>query len=230
MSDLHERFEKIRSQIEAACKAAGRSASEVTLIAVSKTQPAEMIEEAYRLGQRDFGENYVQEMDEKAAVLENRGCVGIRWHFIGHLQSNKARDAIAHSTVVHAVSSEKLAIELSRRATRQLEVFIQVNIDREETKSGVSPEEAPALAARISALERIELLGLMCIPSPGSSDAFKRLRDLELKCRPHTRGKLSMGMSQDFEQAIGEGATHVRVGTSIFGSRPSGATGERRAR
>jgi pyridoxal phosphate enzyme (YggS family) len=197
------------------------------LIAVSKTQPIEKIEALYRLGHLDFGENYVQEMVNKAEILEAMGCTGIRWHFLGHLQRNKVKSLVRFVHAVHSVDSEALGRELAKRwgeAGRpgRLKVFIQVNIDLEETKSGVVPEDAPALAEALARFPELELAGLMCIPNPDmnpSGQAFEELRELEEQCRPHTHGELSMGMSQDFEAAIREGATHIRVGTALFGVR-----------
>lgn len=212
-----ERLQTIRSRIPAG----------VTLIAVSKTHPLEAIEELYALGQRDFGENYAQEMIEKAAGLRARGYSEIRWHFIGHLQTNKVKLILPHVHAVHSVDSERLAAELSKRhmasqAATKLSIFLEVNIDGEGSKTGVTPSDAPAIAARISAMPGLQLEGLMCIPTKEGSDhavPFKALRELERRCRPHTNGKLSMGMTSDFEAAIREGSTHVRVGTALFGPR-----------
>ena len=212
-------YERVKARIPA----------HVTLIAVSKLQSVAAIRELYELGQRDFGENYVQELRDKAEKLEASGCHGIRWHFIGHLQTNKVRLLIPHVFAVHSLDSIKLARELERcwkSAGREnrLPVFIEVNIDQESSKSGVSPGETAALAQELSDFSALKLEGLMCVPKSGSGEkptagAFSRLKDLELRCRPFSGAKLSMGMSSDFEVAITEGATHVRVGTALFGER-----------
>ncbi len=198
----------------------------VDLLAVSKGQPDGAIESLYRVGHKDFGENYAQELAEKARKLKNRGIRDLKWHFIGHLQTNKVKSIIPFISSVHSVHSEKLARELAKQwkaAKRpgRLPVFLEINIDAEESKSGIDPEDAPALAAKVAALPELELKGLMCIPKTDgdAAGAFRRLKQLEERCRPHTAGGLSMGMSGDFEPAVREGATHVRVGTAIFGER-----------
>jgi hypothetical protein len=212
---LEARYRAIASKVPAG----------VTLVAVSKGQPASAIAELYKLGHRDFGENYAQELVAKAEELH--ACYDLRWHFIGHLQSNKAKLLMPHLHSVHSVDSIKLARELAKRWKEQdrdgkLPTFLEVNIDGESSKTGLMPDQVASLAERIAdEFRELELQGLMCIPNPeGAGAAFAHLRALELKCQPHTRGKLSMGMTQDFEQAIREGATHVRVGTAIFGPRP----------
>lgn len=219
MTSTQERFLAIRSRFEAALKQAGRGLDSAVLIAVSKIQPASAVKELWDLGHRDFGENYVQELLEKASELERMGCTGIRWHFIGHLQTNKVKAVLGLHPIIHAVDSEKLAREIHKRAGAQVPVFLEVNLDGESTKSGVSPQDAPPLSKIVSELPALQLQGLMCIPAPGNAGAFKQLRELESVCRPHTHGALSMGMTQDFEAALAEGATHVRVGTAIFGER-----------
>lgn len=207
-----------------------RKIGKTTLIAVSKTQPVESIEALYHLGHRDFGENYVQELVEKAEKLRAAGCDGIRWHFIGHLQTNKVKSLIPHLHAVHSVDSEKLALELAKRWKAEcsdcfpLPCFIEVNIDREPTKAGVMPDDVVALATKLAKNPSIKLMGLMAIPTATqnpeqSAGAFTRLRELEIQCHPHTAGNLSMGMSSDFEVALQHGATHIRVGTALFGQR-----------
>ncbi|MEO5971011.1 MAG: YggS family pyridoxal phosphate-dependent enzyme [Bdellovibrionia bacterium] len=200
----------------------------VTLIAVSKRQSVDAIEELYRLGQRDFGENYVQELITKAEELNRRGCHEIRWHFIGHLQTNKVKSLIPWVSCVHTVDSTRIAQELAKKwviAGREgrLPVFIEVNTDREETKSGVNPDEVLPLCEKIAQYPVLEVLGLMCIP-PLEGDPTSRFKDLaalERRLRPYSQGMLSMGMSGDFATAIAEGATHIRVGTALFGPRIS---------
>lgn len=215
LNNLGDNFREIRAKIPASA----------TLIAVSKTKSADDVEALYRLGQRDFGENYVQELLEKAASLEERGCNAIRWHFIGHLQTNKVKSLIPIIHSIHSVDSLKLAEEISKRAgSRKIPCYLSVNIDQEESKSGFAPEQVPEAARSISTLPGIDLLGLMCIPAPRSNPEdqripFAALRELEKSCRPHTQGALSMGMSDDFEAALQEGSTSVRIGTLIFGSR-----------
>ncbi|MFL5261134.1 MAG: YggS family pyridoxal phosphate-dependent enzyme [Anaeromyxobacteraceae bacterium] len=200
----------------------------VTLVAVSKTQPAEAIREAYAAGQRDFGENYAQEWRDKAAALADLD--GLVWHFIGALQTNKVKyllpaEAGAPAAAwVHTVDRLPLAEELSKRAARRgvrLRVLLEVNVAAEASKAGATPEEVGALAERVRTLPGLELRGLMCIP-PAEGDPrphFARLRAL----RDDLGGglaDLSMGMSGDYEAAIAEGSTLVRVGTAIFGARP----------
>lgn len=217
MAELEKRYREIRARVP----------SSVRLIAVSKTQPASAIQELYRLGQRDFGENYVQELVEKAADLEARGCTEIRWHFIGHLQTNKVKALVPIVHAIHSIDSTKLGREISKRAEaagRKLECFLEINIDEEESKSGFAPDVAAVAAKELSALPGLSLRGLMCIPAPRKDaenlrPVFKRMRKIEENCRPYTHGELSMGMSDDFEIAITEGATKVRIGTSIFGAR-----------
>jgi pyridoxal phosphate enzyme (YggS family) len=227
-SELASRYQQIMRRISALAGGAGR----VTLIAVSKSQPYESIEALYSLGHRDFGENYAQELVEKAEKLNANGCRDIRWHFIGHLQTNKVKSVVGHLHSVHSIDSEKLAVELGKRWSdvhgtdgKRLSSFLEVNIDGEASKSGVLPADAPRLASSVAALSTsLRLEGLMAIPSAGSdaaarSHSFAALRELELKCRPHTSGLLSMGMSSDFELAIPQGASHIRVGTALFGER-----------
>lgn len=228
--ELASRYQQIMRRIGALAGGPGK----VTLIAVSKAQPIESIEALYSLGHRDFGENYVQELLDKAEKLNASGCHDIRWHFIGHLQTNKVKALIPHVHAVHSVDSERLAAELGKRwgqlhsgDGKRLPCFIEVNIDREASKSGVMPQDVPALAAKIAGHEAaLHLEGLMAIPAANKgaenvARSFADLRELELRCHPHTAGCLSMGMSGDYEIAIPQGATHVRVGTALFGPRLS---------
>jgi pyridoxal phosphate enzyme (YggS family) len=226
---LADRYQKISEHVNLATHACKRL-DKITLIAVSKIQSVDAIKTLYDLGQRDFGENYAQELLEKAEHFLVSGVRDIHWHFIGHLQSNKVKQILPFVSSIHSVDSLKLAEEISKRWVplsqgRDLPVFLSVNIDNEESKDGVQATDAPAIAAEIAKLPSLTLEGLMCIPAPGSgaahssANAFARLRELEIRCRPHTQGKLSMGMSDDFADAIAEGATHIRVGTSLFGQR-----------
>ena len=214
-------------------QASGRAAESVRLLAVSKTHPVDRIEELYRLGQRDFGENYAQELAEKAAELRARGCQEIRWHFIGHLQTNKAKLITPWVWAVHSVDSEKLANELAKRwrtsgQTGRLKIFLEVNLDGEVSKAGLSPSDALMLAAKLQSspevLESLELSGLMAIPSPTAhtdpSVPLRELRMLAERLPPEWSRGLSMGMSADFEPAIREGSHWIRVGTALFGARP----------
>ncbi len=217
--DVAACVENVRSRIAAAAKRAGRDPDAVRLVAVSKYQPVALVQEAVHAGVSDFGENYVQELERKRGELS---IPMVRWHLVGHLQSNKARVAATVANVVQSVDSEKLALELSKRceqAGRVIDIFLQVNIGREPQKGGVLPEATRALVARCRDLSGVRLVGLMCIP-PADMDArpfFRAMRGLAEAAHVE---QLSMGMSDDFELAIEEGATLVRVGTAIFGARP----------
>lgn len=208
---LRERAEAIRARVPAG----------VTLVAVSKTQPAEAIREAYAAGLRDFGENYAQEWRAKADALAD--LADLRWHFVGSLQTNKVKLLAGRVAYVHAVDRLELARELSKRWAalgKAVKVFLEVNTGGEESKGGCAPSEAEALAGAVRALPGVELAGLMCIPPPDGDPRphFRTLRSL--RDRLGLR-ELSMGMSGDWEAAIEEGATMIRVGTAIFGARPS---------
>lgn len=215
---VKERLEQVEERIARALARAGRRREEITLIAVSKTFPAAAIREAYEAGLRDFGENYVQEFEAKRPELAD--LTGARFHLIGHLQSNKARRAAELFDSIQTVDTMKLARRLNEHG-RRLEVMIEVRLSEEETKSGVEPERLGDLVAAIRQLEHLDLRGLMTMP-PWFEDPerarpyFGRLRELaarfSLPC-------LSMGMSHDFEVAIEEGATHIRVGSALFGPR-----------
>jgi pyridoxal phosphate enzyme (YggS family) len=196
----------------------------VTLVAVSKTQPAEAIREAYAAGQRHFGENYAQEWRDKAAALAD--LPDLTWHFIGSLQTNKVRmllpEAPPRAAWVHTVDRPELARELSKRAAQRgavLRVLLEVNVAREPQKAGAAPEAVPGLAELVAGLPGLELRGLMCIP-PAEGDPRPHFRALRALGEPLHLPDLSMGMSGDWELAVEEGATLVRVGTAIFGARP----------
>lgn len=226
---LQERIAVIRERIAVAAKRAGRGADEITLIAVSKTHPAEAVRAAFALGVRHFGENRVQEWEGKRAALED---LPGEWHLIGHLQSNKAAKAARIFHSVDSLDDLALAQRLDRARTelaleQKLRVLIEVRVAPEETKSGVEQAGLAALAEKISSLKQLDLQGLMCIP-PFFEDAEKVRRYFsELRAsRDELAGRLgkklpvlSMGMSHDFEVAIEEGATEVRVGTALFGTR-----------
>jgi len=224
--DLAANLETIRQRIRAACERAGRNPDSVTLLAVSKTHPPETIKAAADCGQVYFGENKVQEAKAKIPLCPGK----LRWHFIGHLQSNKCRDAVELFEMIQSVDSLSLAQEINKRAeqaARRMPVLIEVNVAGEASKFGCKPEQLLAELKQLNALPRIEIHGLMTVPpwSPEAEDSrphFRRLRELKAKCEqvlgaplPH----LSMGMSGDFEIAIEEGATMVRVGTALFGPR-----------
>jgi pyridoxal phosphate enzyme (YggS family) len=229
---IAERLAGIQARIGAACRRAGRDASGVTLMGVSKTQPSAAIEAAFRAGLRVFGENRVQEALAKARELPPDALQGIDWHLIGPLQSNKVRPALDLFRTVHAIDRPRIAEAIDREAeTRGLTVsgLLEVNLGGEESKHGFSPAGLAAAVRPLADLRHLRIQGLMAIPPPGDSPEdsrpwFRRLRELrdELAARPEWegfRGWLSMGMSDDFEVAVEEGATHVRVGTALFGRR-----------
>jgi pyridoxal phosphate enzyme (YggS family) len=216
----------IRARIAAAAEGAGRAAKDVTLVAVSKMHPAEAVEAALGAGQRVFGENRVQEAQQKYPALKER-FPDLVLHLIGPLQSNKVRDAVALFDVIETVDrprlAESLAAEISRSGRRP-DCFIQVNTGEEPQKAGIAPGEAAGFVARCRDELRLPVRGLMCIPPVDEAPAihFAFLRELAQRVG---LAELSMGMSHDFEAAIALGATHVRVGTAIFGARPPLATG-----
>ena len=222
----------MRRRIEVSARASGRRADDVTLIAVSKTHPAATLREALAAGARDFGENRLQEAEGKILEL-GRGGGGPRWHLIGHLQSNKARRAVRLFDCIHSVDSAALVARLERLCVEEgrdeLDALAQVDLAGEATKDGAGAEELPEIVAAFGRCGRVRLRGLMTLP-PYFEEAgrvrpyFRRLRELrdELGARGAfgaAAGELSMGMSHDFEVAVEEGATLVRVGTSVFGGR-----------
>lgn len=226
MNAVSERLERLRARIAAAAEAAGRDPRSICLIGVSKLQPVAAIAEALDAGLEDVGENFVQEALQKMDVLRGRTAT---WHFIGALQSNKARDVAQCFDWVHSVDRVKIARRLAaqrRDPAVPLNVCIQVRLGEEATKSGVPEHELDALAREISILPGLTLKGLMCVPPPETERRrqrrwFRRLRELRegLADQGHALDTLSMGMSADLEAAIAEGATHVRVGTALFGPR-----------
>ena len=226
---IAERWHAVQARVAAACERAGRAATDVAIVAVSKTHPADAIREAIAAGARDFGENYAQELASKMAELAGAGAPpAIRWHFIGRLQRNKARLVAGRGALVHAVDSVELAEELARRAGGAAQsILLAVNLGGEATKGGVTAETAPALARLLAGVGGISLDGLMTMPPPvddpeASRPHFVALRELRDRLRDdlgRALPVLSMGMSHDFEVAIACGATHVRIGTAIFGSR-----------
>ncbi len=226
MTPISANLQAVRGRIDAAARAAGRDPAGIALLAVSKTWPADCVRAAASAGQRAFGENYVQEGCAKAVGL---AALGLEWHFIGPLQSNKTRPVAEAFAWVHSVDRLKIAERLSAQrppGKPPLNVCLQVNVSGEATKSGCAPADAPALAHAVAALPNLRLRGLMCIPEPtndvaGQHAAFRTLRDLCERLRQEglPLDTLSMGMSHDLEAAIAEGATLVRVGTAIFGER-----------
>jgi PLP dependent protein len=228
-----ENVAHVRSRIASAAQGAGRDPTHVTLVAVSKAQPVEAVHAVHALGVKDFGENYPQEALPKIEALERARP---EWHFIGQVQSNKTRTIAEHFSWVHSIDRIAIARRLSEQRpyhAPRLQICLQVKLAAEPGKAGVTPEELKALAGEVSRLERLQLRGLMCLPPP-SDDAtrqrsvFRRLRELrdELNSTGLALDVLSMGMSGDFEAAIAEGATHVRIGTAIFGPRPVSTTRE----
>ncbi len=227
---IAQQLADIRARVERAAEQAGRSVDTVKLIAVSKTKPDDAIRQAYAAGQRAFGESYAQELAAKAEAL--RDLADLEWHFIGHLQTNKAKLVARHAHVVHTVDSAALARELGKRAAGDhagrgratLSVLIEVNVAGEAQKAGASPGEIAEVIAAVQAQPALALRGLMTIPPAGDLEtARKTFATLALLRNLHGGGgllpELSMGMTADFEVAIGCGATFVRVGTAIFGER-----------
>ena len=226
MTTISERMQAIRERVAEVARDARRAPGSVSLLAVSKTHPAPVLQAAFEAGQRDFGESYLQEALEKIEAL---AYLPIAWHFIGPIQSNKTRPIAEHFAWVHGVDRLKIAQRLSDARPAQLpplNVCIQVNVSGEASKSGCAPQELPGLVREIAALPRIRLRGLMAIPEPTTDIAlqhrqFRMLRELldELNRAGLALDTLSMGMSDDFPAAIAEGATIVRLGTAFFGER-----------
>lgn len=228
MATITHKLHDVRRRISQACSDAGRPESAVTLLAVSKTFPAEAVREAHAAGQTAFGENYVQEaLDKISALSELRPT--LQWHLIGPLQSNKTRVVAEHFDWVHTIDRLKIAQRLSEQRPAHLpplQVCVQVNTSGEASKSGVAPEDALALAQAVSALPRLQLRGVMALPAPSDDPAVQTesLRQVRvafelLRSEGLPLDTLSMGMSSDLESAIEQGSTLVRVGTALFGHR-----------
>ena len=214
--DVASGLAHVREKMAQACKRAGRDPASVRLVAVGKTKPVEMLREAQAAGQTIFGENYAQELRTKADALP-----GAEWHFIGALQTNKAKLVVGRAALVHTCDRLALAQEISRRAKAAAltqRVLLEVNVGREPQKAGVLPEQTPALLAEVRSLPAIACDGLMCIP-PADRDPRPHFRSLRQLAHDLGLHELSMGMTADYEAAIEEGATLVRVGTAIFGER-----------
>ncbi|OIP08700.1 MAG: YggS family pyridoxal phosphate enzyme [Betaproteobacteria bacterium CG2_30_59_46] len=226
MTTIASALQAVRSRIALAATAAGRPVASIQLLAVSKTFPADAVRQAYTAGQRAFGESYVQEAVGKVEVLND---LPLRWHFIGPIQSNKTRPIAENFAWVHSLDRARIADRLSAGRPSNLpdlQVCLQVNVSGESSKSGVAPEDLPALARHVRTLPRLKLRGLMAIPEPTDDPvkqrlAFVHLRQIleQLNAAGFHLDTLSMGMSDDFEAAIAEGATIVRVGSAIFGER-----------
>ena len=225
---LCENLKKVEDNVDAACRKAGRSRDEVTLIAVSKTKPVEMLSTIYNQGIRDFGENKVQEMCDKMEQLPS----DIRWHMIGHLQTNKVKYIVGHTTLIHSVDSLHLAKEIEKQAEKKdvtVDILVEVNIAEEESKFGIHKEETYELVRQIAALPYVHICGLMTIApyveNPEDNRMyFRGIRQLSVDIAEQNIDNvdmdvLSMGMTGDYMVAIEEGATMVRVGTGIFGER-----------
>jgi hypothetical protein len=219
-------LDEVRGRIARAARAAGRDATRVKLVAVTKTKTMEAIREAYAAGQRAFGESYAQELSAKAEAMADLG--DIEWHFIGHLQTNKAKLAAKHASVVHSVDSGALAKVLGKRAAREravpLDVLIEVNVGGESQKPGAAPSDIDEVMTAVGAQPSLRLVGLMTVPPAGSIDGARRVFETLATLRNLHGGtvalpELSMGMSEDLEVAVAAGATIVRVGTAIFGTR-----------
>lgn len=225
---IRDNLEQVRQKIKNACERAGRDENEVTLISVSKTKPLPMLEEAYKAGARDFGENKVQELMEKIPEMPE----DVRWHMIGHLQRNKVKYLVGKVFLIHSVDSLRLAEEISREAVKQgtdVNILLEVNVAEEESKFGITLEETEELVSSVSKLPGIHICGLMTI-APFVENAeenrqyFRKLKQLSVDIEQKNidnvnMNVLSMGMTGDYSVAVEEGATYVRVGTGIFGER-----------
>ena len=221
MSSVADNLARVRERVAKACASAGRPESSVTLVAVSKLKPAALIRETYAAGQRDFGENYAQELRDKAEELKDLD--GLRWHAIGSLQTNKVKYVARVAHAFHALERLDVATELSKRraGSPPLPCYVELNLGGEDTKHGLTPDALGGFLSQVRELPNLQVVGLMALPPPTDDvarmrEGFARLREL---AATHALTALSMGTTHDFEQAILEGATAVRVGTAIFGER-----------
>ncbi|MCS6799955.1 MAG: YggS family pyridoxal phosphate-dependent enzyme [Myxococcota bacterium] len=222
MTDVAEALARVRARIAVACARAGRPPDTVRLVAVGKGHDVGRLRAAVEVGQPDLAENYAQELARKAEAL---GALPIRWHFVGRLQRNKCRILAPIVDVVHSIDDASTAEELGRRVVglgRLVDVLVQVNLSGEATKAGCRPEHVQALVDRVRAIPGLRVVGLMTLPPPTPDPEQSRpwFRALTQLARTHGLGELSMGMSDDLEVAVEEGATMVRVGTALFGPRP----------
>ena len=228
MNTIRDHLNEVRENIQKACEKAGRSPQEVTLIAVSKTKPLFMLEEAYEAGARDFGENKVQEILKKHPKMPEDA----RFHMIGHLQRNKVKQVLPHAVLIHSVDSYRLAEQISQEAGKlgiTAKILLEVNVAKEESKCGMMPEDVEEMAGQIAALPHLQIEGLMTI-APFVDDpeknrpVFRKLYQLSVDIKKKNidnvnMGVLSMGMTGDYQVAVEEGSTMIRVGTGIFGAR-----------
>ena len=228
MNTIRDHLNEVRENIQKACEKAGRSPQEVTLIAVSKTKPLFMLEEAYEAGARDVGENKVQEILEKHPKMPEDA----RFHMIGHLQRNKVKQVLPHAVLIHSVDSYRLAEQISQEAGKlgiTAKILLEVNVAKEESKFGMMPEDVEEMAGQIAALPHLQIEGLMTI-APFVDDpeknrpVFRKLYQLSVDIKKKNidnvnMGVLSMGMTGDYQVAVEEGSTMIRVGTGIFGAR-----------
>ena len=228
MNTIRDHLNEVRENIQKACEKAGRSPQEVILIAVSKTKPLFMLEEAYEAGARDFGENKVQEILEKHPKMPEDA----RFHMIGHLQRNKVKQVLPHAVLIHSVDSYRLAEQISQEAGKlgiTAKILLEVNVAKEESKFGMMPEDVEEMAGQIAALPHLQIEGLMTI-APFVDDpeknrpVFRKLYQLSVDIKKKNidnvnMGVLSMGMTGDYQVAVEEGSTMIRVGTGIFGAR-----------
>lgn len=225
---IKENLEEVREKIRQACQRSGRREEDVTLISVSKTKPVEMLKEAYEAGSRDFGENRVQEILEKYGQMPE----DVRWHMIGHLQKNKVRQVIDKAVLIHSVDTVELAEQIEKDAAKRdltVDILLEVNVAEEESKFGFRTEEVEAAVMKIKELPHVRIKGLMTIApfvsnSEDNREVFKKLYQLYVDIRSKNidnvnMSVLSMGMTGDYEVAVEEGATMIRVGTGIFGAR-----------
>ncbi len=220
-SDIADNLRRVQERIDAACRRAGRSPADVTIVGVSKGFPVEAVVAAWQAGLRDVGENRVQEAAAKLPAALARGAT-FRRHLVGHLQTNKVKTALDLFDIIHSVDSLRLAEAISRTAGKPVRVLLEVNVAAEESKYGLKPDDVPQALERVRSLPNIDVVGLMTV-APAADDpesarpVFRRLRDLAEALR---LAELSMGMSDDFEVAVEEGATMIRIGRAIFGPRP----------
>lgn len=227
MSELAQRYNQIVEQVASAAKAHRRSASEITLVVVTKNHPPQLVFDLLSLGARDFGENRDQEAAPKAKEVLEQSSEAMRWHFIGQLQTNKVRSVLDYADLIHSLDRESLLTELQKRTAERakpLGVFIQVNLTEDPERGGVGVNDLEAFATKVLSSQGLRLEGLMGVGGLDKDPAveFERLAGLSSKLQalaPEAKG-LSMGMSSDFEVAIGYGATHLRIGTAITGKRP----------
>ena len=227
MSELAQRYNQIVEQVASAAAASGKSASDITLVVVTKNHPPQLVFDLLALGARDFGENRDQEASPKAKEVLESSSEAMRWHFIGQLQTNKVRSVLEYADLIHSLDRESLLVELQKRTLdrpKPLGVFIQVNLTEDPARGGVRVNDLDAFATKVLGSEGLRLEGLMGVGGLDKEPAveFERLAGLSAKLQslaPEAKG-LSMGMSSDFEVAIGYGATHLRIGTAITGKRP----------